>query len=290
MRSGSATACWTVTIDLGAPPGGSGLAFTMAADGDGSYSSPADTNRFGWSIRSTAPWSEQAATGPFFAGEPNISLYYDGTRWDDIVDNAESGTGMGSAYAWRVEGGLTAPGCYWFGSAFASFHLELYADACPGQPFMTPFCVGDSPNSACPCGNASGYQQLSGCRNSLGVGGRLRGTGTPSIAGDTFVLSANPLPASTTMLFFQGTQRQTAGTVLGDGLRCAGGVVTRLGVKQAAGGAASFPDAGDPSIHAQGSVSAADTRTYQVWYRNSASFCTPATFNLTNAVRVRWAP
>ncbi len=286
--SGSAQACWTITIDLGAPPGGSGLAFTMAADGDGTYSAPAASNLFGWSFRSTAPWPEQAATGPIFAGEPGISLHYDGTRWDDIVDYAESGTGMGSAYAWRVEGGPTLPNCYWFGSAFASFHLELYADSCPGQSFMTPFCTGGVPNSPCPCGNASPYQQLAGCRNSFGVGGRLRGTGTPSIAGDTLVLSADQLPASATMLFFQGTQRQAAGTVLGDGLRCAGGTVTRLGVKQAASGAALFPEAGDPSIHAQGMVLGADTRTYQVWYRNSASFCTPATFNLTNGWEVRW--
>src|SRR5690606_31691796 len=147
-----------------------------------------------------------------------------------------------------------------------SLHLELYADACPGQPFMTPFCVGDSAlasgqNPPCPCGNWSAYTSLTGCRNSLGVGGRLRGTGTPSIASDTLVLSADQLPASSTLLFFQGTQRQAAGTILGDGLRCAGGTVTRIGVQQAAGGAASFPGAGDPTIHAQGMVTGADTRT-----------------------------
>ncbi len=288
--AGGATACWTITIDLGAPPGGSGLAFTMAADGDGTYSLPAGTNLFGWSIRSTAPWSEQLATGPTVAGDPYSTTYYDGTRWDDSVDYAESGTGMGAAFAWRIEGGSTPPGCYWTDHDFGSFHLELYADACPGQPFQTAFCDGDQPNSPCPCGNGSTANQYTGCRSSLGVGGQLRGTGTPSIAGDTLVLSANQLPASATMLFFQGTQRQAAGTVLGDGLRCAGGVVTRLGVKQAASGAASFPGAGDPSIHAQGSVNAADTRYYQVWYRNSAAFCTPATFNLTNGWEVRWIP
>ncbi len=288
--SSSATACWTVTIDLGAPPGGSGLSFSMAADGDGTYAAPANTNLFGWSFRSTAPWSEQLGTGPMLAGDLNVSLSYDGTRWDDIVDYAESGTGMGSVNAWRVEGGPSVPGCYWFGSGFMSFHLELYAEACPGQPFMTPFCTGGVSNSPCPCGNASPYQQFAGCRNSFGVGGRLRGTGTPSVAGDTLVLSADQLPASATMLFFQGTQRQAAGTTLGDGLRCAGGTVTRLGVKQATSGAASFPGACDPSIHAQGMVLGADTRTYQVWYRNSASFCTPATFNLTNGWEVRWIP
>jgi hypothetical protein len=29
---------------------------------------------------------------------------------------------------------------------------------------------------------------------------------------------------------------------------------------------------------------------YQVWYRNASAFCTPATFNLTNGLRVTWVP
>jgi hypothetical protein len=36
-------------------------------------------------------------------------------------------------------------------------------------------------------------------------------------------------------------------------------------------------------------VTAPGTRWYQVWYRNAAGFCTPATFNLSNAVRVDWS-
>ncbi len=286
--STSATACWTITIDLGAPPGGSGLAFGMQADGDGTYTPPSSANLFGWSIRSTAPWSEQSGTGPVIAGDPYTTTYYDGSRWDDIVDYSESGTGMGTLGSFRIEGGVTPPGCWWWQYPLPSFHLELYADACPGQPFQTAFCDGDQPNSPCPCGNCSAANQYTGCRSSLGIGGRLRGTGTASIGGDTLVLNAEQLPASATMLFFQGTQRQAAGSVLGDGLRCAGGVVTRLGVEQAAGGAASFPGATDPAVHVQGAVTAADARYYQVWYRNSASFCTPATFNLTNGWEVRW--
>jgi hypothetical protein len=30
------------------------------------------------------------------------------------------------------------------------------------------------------------------------------------------------------------------------------------------------------------------TRYYQVWYRNSAPFCTTATFNLTNGYSIVW--
>jgi hypothetical protein len=30
-------------------------------------------------------------------------------------------------------------------------------------------------------------------------------------------------------------------------------------------------------------------RTYPSWYRNSASFCTSATFNLSNGLAIQWA-
>jgi hypothetical protein len=49
--------------------------------------------------------------------------------------------------------------------------------------------------------------------------------------------------------------------------------------------------AGDPPLSVTGLVPpAGGTRVAQVWYRNSATFCTPATFNLTNGVEVTWAP
>ena len=32
------------------------------------------------------------------------------------------------------------------------------------------------------------------------------------------------------------------------------------------------------------------TRYYQAWYRDSAPFCTPAFYNMTNAVQITWGP
>jgi hypothetical protein len=37
-------------------------------------------------------------------------------------------------------------------------------------------------------------------------------------------------------------------------------------------------------------VLAPGNRTYQVWYRNSAAFCTPDVFNLSNGLVVTWVP
>lgn len=94
-------------------------------------------------------------------------------------------------------------------------------------------------------------------------------------------------------LYFQGTTQiaEGAGATFGDGLRCAGGTVIRLSPTTNQAGASSYPASPtDPSVSAAGQVLAPGSRTYQVWYRNAASYCTPATFNLTNAIRVTWNP
>jgi len=149
-------------------------------------------------------------------------------------------------------------------------------------------CSGDGSGGACPCGNTGAAG--AGCANSTGTSGLLAGSGSVSLAADTFALSATGLPASSSVLFFQGTQAENGGlgTAFGDGLRCAGGSVVRLGTKVANAGASSYPQGGDLSVSVRGGVAGAGTRTYQAWYRNAAAFCTASTFNLTNGVSVLW--
>ncbi len=281
-------ACWIVTVDLDGPPS---TAFNMQADGDGTYANPAASNNFGWNFNSALPAANQLATGPLIAGDPNVSLYYDGTRWDSPVNYAEAGTGMGSANAWRIEGGPTAPNCYWFGGVpYASFHLELYADACGPVSTGTPYCFGDGTGTACPCAN-NGVAG-NGCANSLfAAGANLAAVGTASITADTVVLTHTNGPNSS-VLFFQGTIQQSsgAGVAFGDGKRCAGGTVIRLGTKSAASNTASYPVGADPRVSVRGLVSVPGTRTYQSWYRNAAAFCTASTFNLSNGLEISWQP
>ncbi len=285
--SGGAISCWIVTIDLGAPPGGSALSFSMEAEA-------APSGLFGWSFGSSAPPAEQTGTGPVIAGDPNVCGGFDGTRWDSVVNYGEQGTGFGSLNQFRIEGGPTAPGCYWYGGTpFASYHLELYADACPTVPAGEDFCNGDGSSTACPCGNASNPGQNGGCLNSLGQAGRLRAEGVPSLAHDTLNLFSAGIPPNGPQLFFQGTSRRNGGMgqVLGDGLFCAGGTMTRLGVIPGdQTGSATLPSGGAQAVSILGGVTSPGVRTYQGWYRNAASFCTGATFNLTNGWEVTWAP
>jgi len=154
-----------------------------------------------------------------------------------------------------------------------------------------PSCFGDGSGTACPCANSSPVGSNSGCLSSLGVGGRLVGAGIASVTADTFVLQGTQMPNSSA-LYFQGTTQQTggAGAVFGDGLRCAGGTVIRLATKTNAAGASQYPDAGDPSVSVKGLDAVGDVRTYQVWYRNAAAFCTVSTFNLTNGWTLTWLP
>lgn len=169
--------------------------------------------------------------------------------------------------------------------------LQIGAARLTTMTAATLFCFGDGSGTPCPCGNASASGANVGCLNSLGTGGRLRANGTASIASDSLVLQGSGMPNSS-VLYFQGSTQVNGGlgTVFGDGLRCAGGTVTRLGTKTNVAGMSLHPAVGDPSISVGGANVAGDSRTYQSWYRNAASFCSPDTFNLTNGVVVSWAP
>ena len=151
---------------------------------------------------------------------------------------------------------------------------------------ISAYCFGDASGAGCPCSNYGLYGY--GCASSMNsFGARLVGTGLPSIAGDTVVLSGSGMPNSSA-LYFQGTA--PIATFFGDGLRCVGGSVIRLGTKFNTSGLSQYPTVGNPSVSVRGLCPVASTRHYQVWYRNSASYCTASTFNLTNGVTVTWGP
>jgi len=153
----------------------------------------------------------------------------------------------------------------------------------------TPMCFGDGSGTACPCGNASAVGAAEGCLSSLGTGGKLVASGSASISNDTLVLQGSGMPNSSA-LYFQGTTAQSAGagSVFGDGLRCAAGSVLRLGTKNNVSGVSAYPVVGDLSVSVKGANVVGGTRVYQVWYRNAAAFCTVSTFNLTNGYTLTW--
>jgi hypothetical protein len=174
-------------------------------------------------------------------------------------------------------------------TTFSTFNGLQITQNGGGTPFTT-FCSGDGSGTACPCGN-SGIAG-NGCASSVSASGaHLAGSGTASISNDTFVLTGTLMPNSSA-LYFQGTAQTNggAGAAFGDGLRCAGGSVIRLGTKTNVAGTSSYPSGADLHIGTKGANSAGAVRMYQVWYRNAAAFCTSSTFNLSNGVQTTWIP
>jgi hypothetical protein len=171
------------------------------------------------------------------------------------------------------------------GGVDAVFRMDL------GTTSPTAYCFGDGSGTGCPCTSLGNPGQ--GCPNSVNaLGASLSVTsGTASLSNDTLVLTGSGMPNGAG-LYFQGTTRVNSGNgnVFGDGLRCAGGTTVRLKPVTAVAGTSMYPGAGEPSISAKGMVAAPGVRTYQLWYRNAAVFCTSSTFNLTNGIEVSWAP
>ncbi|MFT7484270.1 MAG: hypothetical protein ACI9F9_000110 [Candidatus Paceibacteria bacterium] len=149
----------------------------------------------------------------------------------------------------------------------------------------TPLCFGDGSGAACPCGNAGAGGE--GCANSSGSGAVLTAGGGASVGSDGLHFSASQLPANKPSLLFAGDALlgNGAGQPFGDGLRCAGGSLRRLGVVFADGqGAASW----GPGLAAAGNWSAGDTRIFQVWYRDDAGAACGNAFNVSSGVEVQF--
>ena len=144
----------------------------------------------------------------------------------------------------------------------------------------------------CPCANAD---QISGCRNSTGVGSFLGGSGSASVTADDLTLTVTNMPSNSMGRLYMG-----AGTMsmpFGDGLLCAGSggygqhrfpvqSVSTNGVFEFGPGIVQFShDHFTPS----GGIQPGFTWHFQAWYRNSAGPCGSG-FNTTNAFSVTFAP
>ena len=146
-------------------------------------------------------------------------------------------------------------------------------------------CFGDGTSVACPCGVGG---PSGGCPSSLNpIGADLLASGGASLSYDTMVLTARGVLGAST-LYLQGTGNDDV--VFGDGKRCIGGALIRLGTKPNVYFSSKYPYVGEPRISVIGHVASAGTRTYQAWYRDAAAFCTGASFNLTNAISIVWGP
>ncbi len=287
--------CWIVTIDLMGTGTGTGFTFQLTPDQDGAWNGSASSDNFGWAFLETST-STLGNGGPLLGGDPiNLfpndpcGVYGEGTAWASTPNSGLPGTGIGSDDVFETDQGGAMAGCWFFGGYFsgnpyASFYHQLRGDA-QGQPTEpgTAYCncdVGHQPPA--PCGNFNdGSLGIAGCANTNNNGGgTLRAVGSVSTSIDFLARNCAPNRPG---LFFQADNAINGGNgvVFGDGLRCAGNNVVRLGVR--------FTDAnGDTSLVGVPPQPPGVTKRYQYWYRNDNVSPCGAGFNLTNAYEITW--
>jgi trimeric autotransporter adhesin len=240
-----------------------------------------------------------SGTGPHLVACGNFLLpnggglaEWDGTQWR-LIAHATQEQGFETRVTEIVSFGddLGNGPDLWVGGAFTALGStpSLRMGRIEGCATLgIPLCFG----VACPCANNTPPAAQSGCRHAFGTGGRLVAEGTARITSDTYVLAGSSMPSTSSVLYFAGTSTINggAGAVFGDGLRCAGGVVRRLGSTANVGGASMLPNASSPApLSLLDPVLPGEQRVYQAWYRNAVLYCTSYTFNLTNAWRVNWS-
>lgn len=153
----------------------------------------------------------------------------------------------------------------------------------------TPYCFGNGQGTPCPCGNNSPPSESAGCLNSTGRSATAFGFGSNSVAADDFQISARRLLPFQPALLFVGDDALNGGDGIpfGDGLRCAGNHVVRLGVKVPnAQGIATW----GPGLRLVGGWGSGDVRRFQVWYRDPTGSPCESHFNLTNGIEETFAP
>jgi hypothetical protein len=145
----------------------------------------------------------------------------------------------------------------------------------------TPMCLGDGSGNGCPCGNIS--TEPEGCTNSTGGGALLTASGSASASADDLMLHVSGAAPNKPSLLFAGTQTVNGGngSNLGDGLLCAGGMITRISVRISS--ATGDADWGPGILGAQGWGAGLD-RQFQVWYRDTSGGPCGSQSNLSNGL------
>ncbi len=249
-----------------------GARFTGSAGGAYEYTFDSPVSRFGGYFGSNAG-PPGGGTANFydaannFLGSQVIVAPHDCTwTWNGWQD--DSGAGFS-----RIEVPSNV-----FGGAFLMMD-DMEADF-GGGGFGTTQCFGDGSGTPCPCGNASAAGAMEGCANSTTTGCAL----VAYAANGGTLVASNAIPGQPG-LFFQGDNRigGGAGIVFGDGLRCCGMNLVRLGMVLPDGnGNATFSD-----VQNVGGAINGETKCYQYWYRDPGGPCGTG-FNLSNAVKITW--
>lgn len=174
------------------------------------------------------------------------------------------------------------------GAGLAEIHTpdDQFTTSVPAET-VTTFCFGDGSGTPCPCGN-DGYVGQA-CRNSTHGGAVLGTLGSASVLADDLLVRTYNLPVGQPTLLFTGDSAVNggAGVPFGDGLRCVGTNVVRVGTVNAnANGVASW----GPGLAASEGWQVGDVVHAQAWFRDPIGGPCGELFNLSNGLRVELVP
>ena len=196
--------------------------------------------------------------------------------------------------------------------AFSSYATNLVPGDTPitGDVFVrdrfggTSFTSLCDPGSGgvvgCPCSNPPGGPGR-GCENSAATGGAvLSALGGAYLSSDSLVFTTSGEKPTALTILLQGTNGLTVGVAYGQGVRCVGGTLKRLFVKNAVAGSITAPvfGAGDPTVSARSAakgdvIQAGQSRWVLAVYRDPAVLggCPASSgFNATQTGRIAWSP
>jgi len=180
---------------------------------------------------------------------------------------------------------------FWGNETIGVFVDDVRITDTPDVTRVYTTCAADGTWSEhCPCSNVSTAGR--GCASSFSSSGAgLIASGSLRVSNDTLGVHVDGLSASVATLF-QATGRSyfTSSPIAGDGVSCITGPYVRLVSRYAPDGVLDYPLPGDASISTLGFVQPGQTRYYSVRYRDTGTFCTAATFNVTNTVSAFWRP
>lgn len=256
----------------------------------------ADTGSFGitsWGVADylLAPHTVDQDIHVAFVVDPvgvSTDLYVDGVYAGSVgyAPHLTNTVGLGE---WYDAGGSvdimtgTIYGVATYESMLAPAEITEHANAFLSTVLGTPYCFG----VGCPCGNDD---PNAGCINSTGAGAKIEAQGSTSMGADDLTILGSQLAPGSTVVLFAGPQQMNSGTgaLFGDGLRCAGGPLQRLGVRVTDGlGQASW---GPGMLSSASWVTAGATRSLQIWSLDSVAGPCSQGFNTSHGLELVFGP
>lgn len=134
-------------------------------------------------------------------------------------------------------------------------------------------------------GGGLGTNYCAATVNSTGGAAAIQAVGTDSVASNSLVLRAEPVPNQPGIFFYGPDQIQIP---FGNGFRCVGGTVGRLDVEVASGNLISHALDNTNPPNAATVITPGITFNFQAWYRDPAAG--GAAFNLSDATEILFTP